>query len=142
MKKIKFSKQLSKDIAKPEFWIGLMTTFVLISIVGWIGFGQWKNYQANRQQKQEIVSPTPTAVEDNKKIEITPTVTVAPKLAQIKKLADTSGEIIVVAQPNDTFWQISRRMCGDGRYFRTIESLNGYQNRHLQPGDIITIYCY
>ncbi len=142
MKKIKFNKQLSKDIAKPEFWIGLMTTFVLIGIVGWVGFGQWKNYQANRQQNQEMVSPTPVADKNVKKIENTPTVTIAPMLAQIKKLADTSGDITVVAQPNDTFWQISKRMCGDGRYFRTIESLNGYQNRHLQPGDMIVVYCY
>jgi len=143
MEKNKIENTLRKDIAKPEFWIGLITVFLIIGFVGFITAKEVRKYQASNQQKQKIISPIPLADNNiSKKVEITPTPTPKkePKLAQIKKLADT--DITIIAQSNDTFWSISQRYCNDGQYFSTIERLNGYGFSKLQAGDKIIVYCY
>jgi hypothetical protein len=75
--------------------------------------------------------PTPIA---------TPSATPAP-LAVIEKLANTSAGKTVVAQVNDTFWSIARKNCGQGIQGYRIQEENGYQLRHLHPGDTITVVC-
>lgn len=131
MKKNTAKKIIRKYSTKTEFWVGLITIFLFMGLIGMAFF----------RQKPKVISPVILA---NNITKPTPTIvpTVEPKLSQIKKLADTSGDLIIYAEPNDTFWHISVRYCGNGRYFSTIESLNGYRYRKLQPGDAIVVYCY
>lgn len=136
------NKNISSEIRKTEFWVGLATVVFLVGAGAFVTAQQIKNYRAAhpQQAKTEMVSPAPVVAE---KKESMPTPTVTPKLSVIKKLANTSGYLTVYALPNDTFWNISVRMCGTGEYFETIERLNGYSSTFkLQPGDLITVYCY
>lgn len=67
--------------------------------------------------------------------------TESAQIASIERLADTSSTKTIVARENDTFWHIARRECGQGKLAYQIERENGYQYRHLQPGDLIEVSC-
>ena len=133
----KQNREFQKAFKKPEFWIGLITVVVLIGVVLFAGMNQLKKMVATKITEEQIVSPVPLT---KTKTQSLPTPSVALS-NQIKKLADTSGVITTITLANDNFWNISVRMCGTGAYYKTIQSMNGYEQKSLQRGDIITIYC-
>lgn len=129
---------LQNAFKKPEFWIGLLTVFVLLGVGLYVGLGQFKKMSWIAPGKEKIVSPVPLT-----QIKGEPTPTPSVTLSrQVKKLADTSGVVTTVALAHDNFWNISVRICGKGQYYKTIQTMNGYDDKSLQAGDVITIFCW
>ena len=129
---------VQQAIRRPEFWIGVLTVVVLLGVSLYVGINQLKKISQTSTVGEKVVSPVPLT-QAQVQISPTPSVTLS---RQVKKLADTSGIITTVAQENDNFWNISVRMCGAGIYYETIRSMNGYENKSLQKGDIVTVYCW
>lgn len=129
---------VQEAIRRPEFWIGVLTVVVLLGVGLYVGMNQLKKMSQTSTIGEKVVSPVPLT-QTQVQMSPTPSVTLS---RQIKKLADTSGVITTVAQENDNFWNISVRMCGTGVYYETIRSMNGYENKSLQKGDVITVYCW
>lgn len=117
-------------------WVGLgAVALVLLSLL------------AASKKQSEVTSPSPT-VSKAADVNVSPKATSsakgeaeAPAKSGVKKLADTFGEYEVIALNNDNFWKISKRTCGTGIYYLSIKENNGYQDRALQPGDTIVVYC-
>jgi len=116
---------------------------VFVFLLGTIGLKAVKNY--NLSSKSNIVSPVPKSgnvLGQSSAISPTPTPEVKKLSAKVKRFSYTSSSTTTAAWKNDNFWNISKRMCGTGQYFETIQRLNGYSNIALQEGDVITIYCF
>src|SRR3989338_2280735 len=124
MNKIQISNELSKFVKKADFWIGLVTMLLIVGVVANVTLAQVKK-QRLIAQKEKIISPVPmtTTPKVTSTVTISPTPTVAPIAKTIKKLAYT-GNITVVVQPGDTFWSISEYVCGDGKYYESIQFSN------------------
>lgn len=129
-------QSLQAMLSRREVWIGLGTVAILL-----LGA-----FAASRNRRMlEVPSPTAT-------VSMAPSATAAvspaaqgkveaPVKAGVKKLADTFGEYTVIAANGDNFWRISKRTCGTGIYYLSIKEQNGYNDRALQPGDTIVVYC-
>ncbi|MDO8609605.1 MAG: LysM peptidoglycan-binding domain-containing protein [bacterium] len=134
-------KKLITGLKKPEFWIGIGTTLILLVVL----FKSVKPYilktlSRNNTKNESLVSPIPVETKKIESILISPTMTPTPTpsaLAKIKKIADT-GTVIVKVKNGDTYWSISKNICGTGVYFETIQRLN---NIELHPGDLIQVIC-
>jgi len=133
-------------LRRSEFWVGAVTVVVFLMLVARLHpISKMQEYMAkhtpavatklNLQPTSGPVSPAPQAQAMQKDQSN------AGKLTHIKMLADTSGEVKVVVLQNDNFWNISRRVCGTGRYYLSIQAANGYQNGGLQPGDTVVVTC-
>lgn len=49
---------------------------------------------------------------------------------------------VVYAQKNDSFWKITKRFCGTGKYYKSVKRYNGYGKKStLRAGDPITVVC-
>jgi nucleoid-associated protein YgaU len=73
-----------------------------------------------------IVSPTPTT-----------------SIKKVAQLANTSGDLTAVVFKGDSFWKITRRVCGDGKYYRITQEYNGYTDYDkLHEGDVVTVICH
>ncbi|MDO8497194.1 MAG: LysM peptidoglycan-binding domain-containing protein [bacterium] len=132
MNKTQIYSELSKFVKKTDFWIGLITMLLIVGVVVNVTLAQVKK-QRLVAQKEKIISPVTMIV--------SPTPTVVPIAQTIKKLAYTGRDIAVVVQPGDTFWSISEYVCGDGKYFESIQLSNGYRYQQLHAGDVINVTC-
>ncbi len=130
------------SMKKKEFIIGLVSVVVVIvALVGILYKGSFnRNQKILSANQPKIVSPVVTSPAPKKMVPSLPTSKVN-KITQIKQLADTSGYSEEMVRDGDNFWTISKRVCGDGRYYLSIKEANGYDNRTLQPGDIINVSC-
>ncbi|MBI2641012.1 LysM peptidoglycan-binding domain-containing protein [Candidatus Roizmanbacteria bacterium] len=136
------TKQAKQDIKtllrQPEVWIGLVTALVVLFFALKTAPVQTiKNYISGLIPKQKMVSPVP---------ETAPTATPAPTavvkkpLPAIKTLADTSGSNRVTVLNGDSFWTISKRVCGTGVYFEALQERNDYMSLHA--GDEVEVECH
>ena len=150
--KSKIEKEdISKLLHDKNFVIGLCVFVVMFFIVG-AGITKYANYlKANK-----TAAITPLAAH-NSKIEaknavITPVATAAAMLKSqqdtsvktkvaVKELPNTTGDTTYTVGAHDNFWKISKAACGTGVYYLSIKQFNGYQNRTLHPGDVLTIVC-
>ncbi len=133
-------KDLSKMISSKNFIVGLGVVLLFMLSLGMI-----QNSQSLNQSEVDIKSPL---VEDN--TIVTPTMTVTDLSEQesasnsalsVKELPNTQGAIYHTVSANENFWKISKRLCGSGIYYLSIKQYNGYQNRTLRPGDVLTVIC-
>lgn len=58
-----------------------------------------------------------------------------PKEPKEPKKPANQAEII----NNDSYWKISKRVCGTGKYYLSIQSQNG--SKALHRGDTVTVSC-
>ena len=133
---------IMSSIKKKEFIIGLLSVLLVITALASAFYKAPidKNQKTLAENKSKIISPVATVQESKKTISpsLVPTIN---KIKEIKQLADTSGTYSEVVRNGDNFWKISKRVCGNGRYYLSIQATNGYLNRSLQPGDIISVDC-
>lgn len=121
---------LEELLKKSEFWIGLGVVALFTGIAGGMFLGN--RYPRNLTRKVN----TPKITVSNHP---TPSVTKTPakKLKQITRLADTAGSYIVVE--GDNFWKISKKVCGTGKYFLSIQAQNNAQDLHA--GNQLVVNC-
>ncbi len=118
-------KYILFSLEKPEFWMGGFTVICIISVCYSLIYGKFirKNNPISAIQKASFrfVSPTP-----NK-----------PKEFVVSERESVSVQVL----EGDSFWKISTRICGTGIYYASIQKANGYVERTLLPGDIISVNC-
>lgn len=117
MKTSKKSQDNSMQFTNEELKIGFVLTIAVFLIIG---------ITISRMLHQ-----TPKQSVAGSKISLAANPTATPK-AESKQ---------VIALKNDSFWEISKRACGTGKYYEQIKKDNGYTNKALHSGDIITINC-
>lgn len=142
MNKTQISNEILKFVKKTDFWIGLATMLLVVGVIANVTLAQVKKNQLIAKE-EKIISPVPmttTPKVTSTVVTISPIPSVALIAQTIKKLAYT-GDIAVVVQPGDTFWSISEYVCGEGKYFESIQYSNGYQYRQLYAGDVINVTC-
>ncbi len=132
------AKEIQVYIRKPEFWIGLVTVALFVLVMAKFAVNRIKTSKVfSKRQVEKFVSPIPTTITT-----ITPTPEVKIKVAaQVKKFPDT-GSVKYTVIDGDNYWKISGKVCGNGRYFKSIEAQNGGIYRSLQIGDVITVECH
>jgi nucleoid-associated protein YgaU len=130
----KKSKHVSKTQKKVdslkgtrEVWLGVA---IIITI---LVFGLFMLTQRYNRRIYNSPSLSPTFMPSN-----TPTtsdITITPTTVDLQ----THQEVV---QPNDNFWKISKRVCGTGVYYLSIQQANGYgENRSLHEGETVTVRC-
>lgn len=141
---------ITASLHKREMWVGLSVLLILL-----IGAGVLvKNaVQAPQQQNiqqtavgSKVASPTATHALETpgataSAAAVKPTASASAEPVKVTRLANTAGYFTVIAEKNDNFWKISKRVCGTGIYYEAIQYYNGYQYRSLRPGDVLTVYC-
>lgn len=119
---------------KRETWVGL-TVVTLVLLVGGVVLGNsLKGTQNQKNVSSTFIEPTPSVVAQ--KPEEKPKVTM---------LANTTGDttVYIAALKNDSFWKITKRVCGTGRNYLANQAYNGYGKRvALQQGDVVAVFCY
>lgn len=124
-------------LGKSRVWVGL--TIVLLVLGAGMYFKNANSKSNNSGQTVDLVSPQPTAVS-----QVVNKVNVEKPTAAVKKvatLADTNGKVELTVQEGDSFWKISEKACGTGRYFLDIQSDLGYSNRAIHAGDKLIVQC-
>ncbi len=131
-KEQRLRQNILEQIRKPELWIGVFTVGVLLGIVGGL---TWKNRAklnlTRKTDNQKIVSPVP---KEETKLTVTPGID-----KKIKKLAFTASTLTIVVKEGDNYWKITKKACGDGKYFLNVAQLN--ENQPLHPGDVVKVKC-
>lgn len=131
-KERQLKQNILEQIRRPELWIGVFTVGVLLGIVGGL---TWKNRaKLNLTRKtniQKIVSPVP---KEETKLTVTPSID-----RKIKKLAFTTSILMVTVEEGDNYWKIAKKVCGDGKYFLSLQEQN--ENQPLHPGDVVKVKC-
>ena len=77
---------------------------------------------------------------DNPKIVTTSQIEVEPSKAPQVKIAEqkpSQSEVVVVN--NDSYWKISKRVCGTGKYYLSIRDQN--QGKALYKDDLVKVNC-
>lgn len=148
--KTKSIKSANKDLNlevdsllnKSRVWIGL--AIVLLAVGGGIYLMSNGSKDKEKSQIADLVSPNPSVIESSK-VNASPVASASSKPAvmvkKVKTLADTNGKVEVTVQEGDSFWKISERACGNGRYFLDIQSALGYSKSAIHPGDKLVISC-
>lgn len=135
------SKSLKTLVKQPELWVGLATIVVVGAFaLKSLPIGRMIKLVKDQPKETQLLSPIPSAT-----ITPSPSKTSAKKenkIGKIKTLADTSVGTYIV-QSGDSFWKISLKLCGTGKYFESIQSNNGYDRpgSSLQIGDAIKVVC-
>lgn len=82
-------------------------------------------------------SPKVSLVTENKEFESgdEPTPVNLKVTIEEPKIPENQTEII----NNDSYWKISKRVCGDGKFYLSIQSQNG--SKALYKGDTVTASC-
>ncbi len=70
----------------------------------------------------------------NSQIKVVPTT--APQEKKIKQ-KELEKEAVVVN--NDSYWKISKRVCGSGKYYLSIQAQN--DSKPLHKGDLVKVNC-
>jgi hypothetical protein len=137
----KIQKEIKLLVKKPELWIGAFTILLFLG-VGFFIVGSKLNLLTKKMKQKanedKIISPiilttitpkpNPKIKEENQALKTV-----------VKKLADTKGEINYTVVAGDSYWQITKKICGTGNNFQTVSEDNN--NQDLQPGKIIKIKC-
>lgn len=141
---------ITASLHKREMWVGLGVLFIVLIGVGVLVKNAVQIPQQDAQQAA-VVSPmvSPTATTSAlattwataSAAAVKPTASASAEPVKVARLANTAGYFTVIAETNDSFWMISKRVCGTGIYYEAIQYQNGYQYRSLQPGDVLTVYC-
>lgn len=91
-----------------------------------------------------LLAITPALIFNFNKLELlskkqisTPTKIVSPN--QGEKIASAQNPIQGTVIKNDSYWKISKRYCGTGEFYLTIQEKNNFQA--LYEGDSVTIIC-
>lgn len=129
-------------VQKPETIVGA----IVLGLIFVMGANAWSKplTEIANTRAVEVIQPqsTESAASTTPESQPAPAATIQPQpLAAIEVLADTASSKVVIAQANDTFWDIAQRTCGTGVEGYRIEQENGYQFRHVQPGDKIEVTC-
>lgn len=130
----KKSKRVSKTQKKVDSLKGTREVWLGVGIIIMIlVFGLFMLTQRYSRRMNQSNTPSPTSIPSN-----TPTssdTTITPTTADLQSHQE-------VVQPNDNFWKISKRVCGTGAYYLSIQQANGYgNNRSLHEGDTVTVRC-
>lgn len=152
------TENISFYLRKSEFWIGLGALLIVVVLAGSFLYKKVSPSIAGRMQKKQMAYVTPTktvamAVTKAPKITeeatIIPTKQVAPSptatvsIKKVAQLANTSGDIQEVVLKGDSFWKISVRVCGEGRFYLATQHYNGYRDHDkLHEGDVVTVLCH
>ena len=133
----KIAKEISRLAKKPEMWIGIAVMVILVVFGITLIVKNIKRNKNSQLTNKNIISPI---------ISITPSATPSAALKKdnklqniVKKLADTAGEFTYQVVDGDSYWKISEKTCGTGKYFETIQQLN--RNKDLQSNDSVQIVC-
>jgi hypothetical protein len=136
-------------LKKSEFWIGLGALLIVLILGGSFIYKKMSPTIAGKMQKKEVaimVTKAPTLTQG---ASVMPTVvpsqqpTPTTSIKKVAQLANTSGDITEVVLKGDSFWKITRRVCGDGRYYRITQEYNGYSDHEkLHEGDVVTVICH
>ncbi len=66
-----------------------------------------------------------------------PTPTLTPRVKDVVVKGIESNRVKVIN--NDSYWKISKRTCGTGKYYLSIKEKN--ENKALYKGDLVTVDC-
>lgn len=149
---------VTASLHKREMWVGLGVLFIVLIGAGVLVKNAVHVPQQDVQQTavvSPIASPTATIsamAKGEATVSAQPVTGSASNMigtsavsqaepVKVARLANTAGYYTVIAEKNDNFWKISKRVCGTGIYYEVIQRQNGYQYRSLQPGDVLTVYC-
>ncbi len=141
--KTKATKDLNLEVDsllnKSRVWVGLVIVLLAVGA----GIYLMSNGAKDKEKSQiaDLVSPNPSAIEVNPSPVASASSKPTALVKKVKTLADTNGKIELTVQPGDSFWRISERACGNGRYFLDIQSDLGYTNQAIHPGDKLVIIC-
>jgi len=135
-------KQLNTEVkslmGKSRVWVGLAIVLLVLGAGMYIKNANSKGN--NSSQVIDLVSPQPTVA--GKVVPVSsPTAKPAVIMKKVATLADTNGKVEVTVQGGDSFWKISEKACGTGRYFLDIQSQLGYTNRTIHAGDKLIVQC-
>jgi len=88
------------------------------------------NFNLKSSPKVSVVNPPAI---------ITTEIPEAPEIYNVTieepKTLNNQAEVII----NDSYWKISKRVCGSGKYYISIQSQNG--GKALYKGDIVSASC-
>lgn len=128
--------EVNSQLKKSRVWIGL--AIVLVALGSYMYFKNINSKVQDNNQVVDLVSPQPSS-----NVEQVASATPKPAVSaqKVKTLADTNGKVEVTVQNGDSFWKISERACGNGRYFLDIQSALGFTNRTIHAGDKLTVNC-
>jgi hypothetical protein len=128
-KKIVKKSRIEKVLRAKELWTGI------IMVVAAVSFGITYFIQPHfvlpslTRHEKTVVSPVPEKGEITKKSVITPT--------------PSNTEFETEVKNNDSFWEISKRVCKTGKYFLVIQDLNTADPYFdgLHVGDKVKVKC-
>jgi hypothetical protein len=146
---------LRKTVMQKEFWVGLITTFIVLLVA--FKLIPWNNLQQLTTNKTDnVVTRIPTGESIGASGASTATSS-APlnqttatnegtmsmnrsnsAMKKVSTLADTSGNNYIV-QNGDNYYTISVKVCGNGKYFESIQADNSYAS--LYAGDQLIVNC-
>ena len=135
---------LKQYLKKPEMWVGL---FVLVALFTFGIYSVSSKVVAvlHAQKKQPVViaQTSDEVVQKTEEEKLASSSAMAKEeQPKVTRLADTSGAYEEVVQKGDSFWRISKRVCGSGIYYESIKAQNGYSEyQALQPGDVVIVNC-
>ncbi len=173
-KKINNKKQdslttLKTTLTQKEFWVGLITTFIVLAVS--FKLIPWNSLSILSARKSNVVSPIPTkflvmtkgatsiasvgayttatpAASLTPDIALTPVVTVTPKVMSVadnkplKKKVNTLADTsgYYTVQEDDNYYTIAVNVCGNGKLFESIQAENN--SAPLFAGNQITVTCF
>lgn len=135
MTKKQQNAQLFKSMKTTEFWIGLFIVAVFAGVVGGFFNRKVKNNLGGITTRQ-VISPSVQPTVENK-----PTTTVTKnsnhEIKKITHLANTAGAYIAVE--GDNYYRISKKVCGTGKFYLSIQAKNN--DKPLHPGTEVIAEC-
>ncbi|NMB84284.1 hypothetical protein GYA28_03260 [Candidatus Roizmanbacteria bacterium] len=125
IQKKNYPELFKTSVKKTEFWTGIIAVIIFTGIVNLIIYRQLA--------KKTITSP----VIINKATPV-PTLKTTVSGNAMESIVNNPMEA-KVEKDGDSYWTISQRTCGTGRYFESIAALNGY--RPLYLNDTVKVRC-
>ena len=123
--------QEQKRSIRKKFFIIL--TFIVILVVFPVLFFGVINLELGQSKKISFTTQIKPALKPTS----TPTSTPTPTPEKKPNLQKTSTDVAV--QNNDSYWKISKRQCGTGKYYLSIRDQNAAKALH--KGDSVEVSC-
>ena len=121
----------SYDTPKPKRSIKkrlfIVFSFVLMIAAAPIIFFSFLNLDLNKTEKINVVQ-TPVQEKQN-----------SETVNQKKEIQQELGPKETKVLNNDSYWKISKRVCGEGKYYLSVRDQN--KGKALYEGDTVSVFC-
>ena len=123
-----FNYKSSKPERSIKRKLTIVISFILILAITPSLILYISDFEKSNSKKVSIVNDALKSTETPRSYEVT---------IELPKEKSSSSETQV--QANDNYWKISKRVCGDGKFYLSIQSQNG--GKALRQGDSVVVNC-